>query len=156
MPPYTTSKSLSPKLVWYNYKIKKKFTGRCLKQEDKAAFTPKKVVNFSIAFELDSWPQNLATDFTLGGFLFGSVTLTKNADPGKYLHSGYGIGFDMHIKYSLSDGSVGKNVIFGADLSSSVHIDNKGKGILIFGKAPTQELNNTTLTAETLYSINFI
>ena len=39
-------------------------------------------------------------------------------------------------------------------MSSSVHIDNKGKHILILGKGPTQELNNTTLTAETQYSVN--
>ena len=42
-----------------------------------------------------------------------------------------------------------KNVIiFGVDLSSSVHIDNKGKDILILGLGPTQGLDDTTLTAE--------
>ena len=40
-------------------------------------------------------------------------------------------------------------------MTSSVHIDNKGKGILIFGKGIIQRLNNTMLAAETLYSINF-
>ena len=40
---------------------------------------------------------------------------------------------------------MGKNVIvFGADMSSSVHIDNA-----------TQGLDNTTLTAEAKYPINF-
>ena len=38
---------------------------------------------------------------------------------------------------------------------SSVHIDNKKKNILILGKVSTQGLDNTKLTAETLYSINF-
>ena len=129
-PPYTSSKSLFPKLVWYNYKIKIKFRGSCLKQEDQAAFTPKILVNFFIVYELDLWPQDLNTDFNLGGCLFGGVKLTTNADPDKYSCSGYGIGLYMQIEYSLPDGSVGKNVnIFGADVSSSVHIDNKGKGI---------------------------
>ena len=51
---------------------------------------------------------------------------------------------------------MGKNVtIFGVDISSSVHIDNKIKYILILGKVPTQGLNDTTLTAETQYQINF-
>ena len=36
----------SPKLVWYNYKIKLKFRGSCLKEEEKAAFTPKVWSNF--------------------------------------------------------------------------------------------------------------
>ena len=41
-----------------------------------------------------------------------------------------------------------KNVIiFGADMSLSVHIDNKNKDILIFGERPTQGLDDTTLTA---------
>ena len=36
---------------------------------------------------------------------------------------------------------MGKSVIiFGADMSSSVHIDNKKKDILILGERPTQGL----------------
>ena len=41
------------------------------------------------------------------------------------------------------------------DKSSSVHIDNKNKDILILGIGPTQGLDDTTLTAEIEYSINF-
>ena len=33
-------------------------------------------------------------------------------------------------------------------MSSSVHIDNKNKDILVLGGTPTQELHDTTLTAE--------
>ena len=51
---------------------------------------------------------------------------------------------------------MGKNVIiFGADLKSSVYINNKNKEILILGEGPTQGLDDTTLTAEAIYSINF-
>ena len=39
-------------------------------------------------------------------------------------------------------------------MSSSAHIDNKTKDILILGKGPTQELEHT-LTAEKMHSINF-
>ena len=50
----------------------------------------------------------------------------------------------------------GRNVIIlGADLNSSVHIDNKGKDILILGEGPTQGLDDTTLTADAKYPINF-
>ena len=49
-----------------------------------------------------------------------------------------------------------KNVIiFGADMSSSVHIDNKNKDILILVEGSTQGLGDTTLTAEAIYPINF-
>ena len=39
-------------------------------------------------------------------------------------------------------------------MSSSVHIGNKGKDILILGKEPEQGLNHTSI-AEIQYSINF-
>ena len=39
-------------------------------------------------------------------------------------------------------------------MSSSAHIDNKKKDILVLGKRPTQGLEHT-LTAEKMYSINF-
>ena len=39
---------------------------------------------------------------------------------------------------------MGKNVIiFGADMSSSVHIDNRNKDILILSEGPTQGLDDT-------------
>ena len=43
---------------------------------------------------------------------------------------------------------------FGADMSSSVHVDNKNKDILILGEGPTQGLDDSTLTAEFKYAIN--
>ena len=46
-------------------------------------------------------------------------------------------------------------IIFGADMSSSVHVDNKGKHLLILGEGLTQELDDTALTAEANYPINF-
>ena len=51
------------------------------------------------------------------------------------IYSGYSIAFDSRSEFLLPDGSLGKNVIvFGADMSSSVHIDNKNKDILILWK----------------------
>ena len=56
----------------------------------------------------------------------------------------------------LPSGRFGRNVIIsGVDMSSSVHIDNKGKDILILGKGPTQGLGEHSLTAEKMYSVNF-
>ena len=66
------------------------------------------------------------------------------------------MGFDSRSEFSFTDGSMGKNaIIFGADMSSSVHIDKKNKDTLIYGKPPTQGLDDTTLTAENIYPINF-
>ena len=63
-----------------------------------------------------------------------------NADPDKYKYSGYGIGFESHSEFSFTDGSMRKNVIiFGADMNTSVHIDNKSKHILILGEGPHKD-----------------
>ena len=74
----------------------------------------------------------------------------------KYKYSEYGIEFDSRSEFSFTDGSFGKNVIvFGAAMTSSVHIDNNEKDILILGRGPAQGLDDTTLTAEAIYLINF-
>ena len=46
-------------------------------------------------------------------------------------------------------------IIFRVNNSSSRHIDDKNKDILILGKDPTQELRNTTFSAKAECSINF-
>ena len=82
--------------------------------------------------------------------------LIKNADPDKYKYSAYGIGFDPCSDSSFTDGSMGKDAtIFGAVMSTSVHIDNKNKDFLILGEGLTQRLDDTTLTAEPNYPNNF-
>ena len=132
---------------------------------------PKKVINIYISYILNQWPRDLTRDFILDNCLFGSVKLTKNADPDKHRYAGYGIGFNFRSEFPLPGdvffllffGGVGGSwlffdyffIIFGADMSSSVHIDNKGRDTLILGEGPTQELNDTTLTAEAKYAINF-
>ena len=89
-------------------------------------------------YELGTWSQDLNSDFTLKDYLFGSGKLAKNADPDRYVCSGYGLGFDPPLKFSLPNLSVSKNVIiFGIDLSSSVHIDSKEKDILTLAIGPT-------------------
>ena len=81
--------------------------------------------------------------------------MTKNTDIEKYEYSGYRIGFDRRSSFSSPGGGLGQNIlIFGVDMSSSAHIDNKKKDILVLGKGPTQGLEHT-LTAEKMYSINF-
>ena len=57
-------------------------------------------------------------------------------------------------EFLFTDGGFAKNaIIFGADMSTSVHI--KGKDMLILVEGPMQGLDDTTLTAEVKYSINF-
>ena len=130
-----------------------KFTGSSLKQLSHILIH-QKVVNIYIIYELAASSSH-TSDPTIKNCLFGAVTLTTNADIERYKYSGYGIGFDRRSSFSFPSGGFGQNVlIFGADMSTSVHIDNKKKDILVLGRGPTQGLEST-LTAEKMYSINF-
>ena len=133
--------------------LKVQFTGSCLKQP-KFTFTQKKVVNIYIVYELGASSSH-SSDPTIKNCLFGAGTFTKNADIERYKYSGYGIRFDRRSSFSFRSGGFGQNVsIFGADMSSSIHIDNKKKDTLVLGRGPTQGLEST-LTPEKMYSINF-
>ena len=73
--------------------------------------------------------------------------MTKNADIDKYGYSGYGTGFDRRSGFSFPGSGFGQNaLIFGADMNSSTHIDNK-KDKLVLGIGPREGLEDT-LTAE--------
>ena len=118
--------SLNPTLSYYGTKIRVKFTGDCLKQP-KISCTHGKVVNIYIVYELGASSSN-NSDPTIKNCLFGAVTLSKNADIDKYGYSGYTIGFDRRGSFSFPGGGYSQNVlIFGVDMSSSAHIDNKEK-----------------------------
>ena len=137
---------LNPKLNYFGTKTRLEFRGICLKQH-KSTFNHGKIVNTYIVYELDKTYGK--THPTLVNCLFGAVSITKNADIDKNKYSGYGIGFDRTGVFLLPDGSFGRNVvIFGVDMSSSVHVDNKGKDILIYGTDPMQCLGEHSLTAE--------
>ena len=83
--------------------------------------------------------------------------MTKNADSDKYSYSGYGFGFDAHLAFSMSSGDgFGKSsIIFGVNNSSSPHADNRQKDISIPGKGHAEGLDDTTVTAEAKFCINF-
>ena len=153
-PSSTSNNGLTPTMnYYYQGKIRVKLTGSCLKQ-DKGIFNPGKVVNIYIVYKLGASTFS-NSDPTITNCLFGTVTLNKNADIKKYKYSGYGIGFDRRSSFSFQGGGFGQNIIiFWIDMSSSPHIDNKEKDILILGKGPTQRLEST-LTAEKMNSINF-
>ena len=88
--------------------------------------------------------------------MFGAVSLTTHVDIDQYKYSGYGIGFDRKGEFSFGNGFGRNCIILGADMSSSVHANNKTKNILVLGKKVfVQGLDNTTIYAEKLYSVNF-
>ena len=127
--PTTSDHSLTSELSYYRTKTRVKFTGNCLKQP-KISYTHGKAVNIYIVYEPGASSSH-NNDPTLKSYLFGEVTLTKNADIDKYGHFGYGNAFDRKTVFSFPGSEFGQNIIiFRVDMSSSAHIDNK-KGVLI-------------------------
>ena len=49
-----------------------------------------------------------------------------------------GIRFNRKGNFSVDNGFGRNLIIFGVDLSTSVHVDNKKKDVLILGGDPTQ------------------
>ena len=88
--------------------------------------------------------------------MFVAVKITKSSDIDNYKFSVFDIGFDKRWTFSFSSCIFGCNVInSGVDMSSSVHVGNKKKDILILGEGLAQGLDGTTLTAEKKFLTNF-
>ena len=117
---HLSDKSLTPALSSYDIKTRVKFYWNNI-------WLFKTTKNIYIVYELGA-SSSINNDPTLKKCLFGAVALTKNADIDKYGYSGYGIGFDRRSSFSFSGGGFGQKVlIFGADMSSHAHIDNRKK-----------------------------
>ena len=91
------------------------------------------------------------------------MQITKNADTLKYDYKGYAICFDERSEFghTITDGSFAhstdaRNVlIFGVDMSFSVHATNRANHIYVMGIGLTQGIHNTTLYAEKSLYKNF-
>ena len=124
-----TFSSLAPKLVYDNARIKLIFDRSFLRQ-DNVTINYGPIVNIYMVYRLIY--RIADSSITLQNCLFGAVKLTKSLDIDKYKYSGYGIGFDSSGTFSHPSGGDGRNVIiFGADMSSSVHANNKTRIILV-------------------------
>ena len=149
----TTNHTITPNVDYYGTKASVEFNGSSFKQ-DKVTFNHRKIANIYIVYEI-SKGINISDYPTLENCLFGTVTLTKNADIDRYKYFGYGVGFDRHGSFSFPGTGLGRNVItFGVDMSSSTRINNGKKDILILGKGPTQGFEYTR-SAEKIHSISF-
>ena len=143
--PYTSDKSLTSALNYYDTKTTIKVIASCLKQP-KISYNHGKVVDIYIVYELDASSSHI-NDPTLKSSLISAVTLTKSDDIDKYGYSGDGIEFDRRSSYSFPSGGFGQNIIIsGVDMSFSARTDNK-KSCISFWKRTTQGLEHT-LTAE--------
>ena len=93
-----------------------------------------------------------------------AMQITKNAtDNSKNNYKGYGICFDEgnEFDHTITEGGFthttdARNVlIFGADMSFSVHAINRANNIYLMGTGLTQGINDTTIYAEKNFYRNF-
>ena len=124
----------------------------------------KNVVNIFIVYKLDPLASTRYKSFTMQNALFGAMQITKNAtDYDKNNYKGYGICFDERSEFGHTITECGhahttdtRNVlIFGADMSFSVHATNRANHIYLMGTGLTQGINDTTIYAEKNFYRNF-
>ena len=117
----------------------------------------KNVVNIYIVYKLDPTASSRDKSFTIKNALFGAMQITKNAtDNSKNNYKGYGICFDERSEFGhtitkggFSHTTDARNVlIFGADMSFSVHATNRVNNIYVMGTGLTQGINDTTIYTE--------
>ena len=124
----------------------------------------KNVVNIYIVYKLDPLASSRDKSFTIQNALFGAMQITKNAtDNDKNNYKGYGICFDERSEFghTVTEGGFThttdskKVLIFGADMSFSVHATNSANHIYLMGTGLTQGINDTTIYAEKNFYRNF-
>ena len=124
----------------------------------------KNVVNIYIVYKLDPLASTKDKSFTIQNALFGAIQITKNAtDNSKNNYKGYGICFDerSELGHTITEGgrahtTDARNVlIFGADMSFSIHATNRANHIYLMGTGLTQGINDTSIYAEKNFYRNF-
>ena len=121
-------------------------------------------------YKLDPLASTRDKSYTIQNALFGAMQITKDAtDYEKNDYKGYGICFDERSEFGhtiTEDGFAhttdARNVlIFGADMSFSVHATNRANHIYLMGTgltqgSLTQGINDMTIYAEKNFYRNFI
>ena len=100
------------------------------------------VINIYCVYEIQPIASSRDTTFTIQNALFGAIQITKDtADISKNNYKGYGRCFDERSQFGhtiTEDGrphtTNGRNVlIFGVDMSFSVHAINRANNIYVMG-----------------------
>ena len=150
------SKGILPKLK-NDGRINVYFSGNHFRQNKVIIPNNNNVINSYCVYEMDPIASTRDTSFTIQNALFGAMQITKDpSNNSKNNYKGYGLCFDERSNFShtiTQDGrqrtSNGKNVvIFGADMSSSIHATNRATHIYCFGEGLTQGINDTTIYAQ--------
>ena len=122
------------------------------------------VINIYCVYKLDPIASTRDTSFTIQDALFRAMQITKNAtENSKNNYKGDGICFDERSQFdhTMIEGgrthiTNGRNVLmFGADMSFSIHRTNTANHIYVVGDGFTQGIHDTALYVEKKYFRHF-
>ena len=114
-----------------------------------------KIVNIYVVYELPVWPGNPTNNFKCKNSLFGATNIVKNSGKEKYVYSRYGITFDSAGSWSFDNDFARNVIIFGADVSSSFHSENRKNNFLMLVEGPTYGINGSFGSPEKKFRVNF-
>ena len=123
----------------------------------------KNVINIYVVYKLDPISSASKYRYAIQNALFGAIKITKSADNSKNNYTGYGLCFDEggEFSHTVRQGNFDRTtdarnvIIFGVDMSSSIHATNRVNNIYVMGKEFIQGINDTTIYAEKLFHNNF-
>ena len=111
----------------------------------------KNVVNFYIIYKIDPLASTRDKSFTIQNALFRAMQISKKAtDNDENNYKGYGICFDERSEFghTITEGGhahttdAGNALLFGTDMSFSVHATNRANHIYLMGTGLTQDNND--------------
>ena len=156
------TKTVSPNIKKsINGQLYVSFNGNYFKQDP--ITIPYNIINIYAVYKLDPISSTRNTDYTIQNALFGAMKITKNTDSSKNNYTGYGLCFDEggEFGYTVKQGNFNRFtnarnvIIFGVNMSSSIHATNKANNIYVMDKNFIQGINDTTIYAEKLFHNNF-
>ena len=123
----------------------------------------KNAINIYVVYKLDPISSTRNTDYTIQNALFGAMKINKYADYSRNNYTGYGLCFDEggEFSHTVRKGNFDRTadarnvIIFGVDMSSSIHATNRANNIYVMGKEFIQGINDITIYAEKLFHNNF-
>ena len=159
--PVQNTKNVSPTIKSINVQLHVFFNVNYFEQDP--ITIPNNVISIYVIYKLDPISSTRNTDYTIQNALFGAMKINKNTDSSKNNYTGYGLWFDEggEFGHTVKQGNFdrttnAKNVIiFGVDMSSSIHATNRANNIYLMGKDFIQGINDTTIYAEKLFHNNF-
>ena len=113
------------------------------------------VINIYCVYELQPILSSRDDTFTIQNALVGAMQITKNADTSKCDYKGTQFGHTIRESGFDHTANARNVLIFGADMSFSIHATNRANHIYVMDDGFAQGIHDTTIYAEKNFYRNF-